>query len=469
MSSPAIIVKNLSKSYRLGVIGRQTLQDEVRYWWHKTRGRNPLEYMGKVGQPTSPPASQASPPAKQSEAARARALRAGSNENPNTFWALKDITFSVQPGEVLGIIGRNGAGKSTLLKILTRITDPTTGTAIINGRLASLLEVGTGFHGELTGRENIFLNGSILGMKKTEINRRFDEIVDFAEIDQFVDTPVKRYSSGMYVRLAFAVAAHLETDIMLVDEVLAVGDFAFQKKCLGKLKNVADQGRTVLFVSHNMTAIQNLCDRAILIDEGKFVADGAADYIVARYLNLNLLEGTVASAAEIEKRMEGVILRENPIIRFKEIELRDQAGLPKKAFESDEIIVVSITFECFHPVRNLLIIVYVVDENNTDIFGTFNMDDKSIATKCLRIGPGVFNASCVFPANTFGERSFFLTVHLINQKTEHLVVNKVLEFEVKRKAYNKDLQYVTGKGTFIWPKIKWELQSIGSMNPLVSE
>ena len=455
MSTSAIIVNNLSKSYRLGVIGRQTLQDEVRYWWHKFRGRNPLEYMGKIGQPASPPASQA------------RALRAGSNqqratsnENPNTFWALKDISFTVQPGEVLGIIGRNGAGKTTLLKILTRITEPTSGTAIINGRVASLLEVGTGFHPELTGRENIFLNGSILGMKKDEIARKFDEIVDFAEIHQFIGTPVKRYSSGMYVRLAFAVAAHLDPEILLIDEVLAVGDVEFQKKCLGKMKDVAGQGRTVLFVSHNMTAIKNLCKRVLLIDKGRVTEDGTADGVISRYLDRNLLEGAIASAAEIEKRMEGAILRGNQIIRFKEISLRDQDGLSRKVFDSDEIIVVSVVFECFQPVRNLRMMVLVVDENNTNIFGTHNMDDKSIATKFLRIGPGVFNASCIFPANIFGERSFFLTAHLENPKIEHLVVNKILEFEVKCKAYNQDLPYVTGKGAFIWPQLKWMLKPV---------
>ena len=428
------------------MIGRQTLQDEVRYWWHKFRGRNPLEHMGKIGNPSTSDQDPGS-----------------SIQNLNTFWALKDISFSVQPGEVLGIIGRNGAGKTTLLKILTRITEPTSGTAIINGRVASLLEVGTGFHPELTGRENIFLNGSILGMKKDEIVRKFDEIVDFAEIHQFIDTPVKRYSSGMYVRLAFAVAAHLDPEILLIDEVLAVGDVEFQKKCLGKMKDVAGQGRTVLFVSHNMTAIKNLCKRVLLVDKGKITEDGTADGVVARYLDRNLLEGEIASAAEIEKRMEGVIIRENPTIRFKEISFCDQDGLSRKVFDSDEIIVVSVVFECFQPVRDLRMMIFVVDENNTAIFGSHNMDDKNIASKFLRLGQGVSNASCVFPANTFGERSFFLTVHLENPKIEHLVVNKILEFEVKGKGYNLDLPYVSGKGTFIWPKIEWMLKPVNLM------
>src|SRR5882724_1962350 len=191
-----------------------------------------------------------------------------------TIWALKDVSFEVMPGEVVGIIGRNGAGKSTLLKVLARITEPTTGRAELYGRVASLLEVGTGFHPELTGRENVYLNGAILGMSKAEIDRKFDEIVAFAELEKFLDTPVKRYSSGMYMRLAFAVASHLEPEILLVDEVLAVGDAAFQKKCLGKMEEVAKEGRTVLFVSHNMTAIRSLCRRVFWLDNGEIVETG---------------------------------------------------------------------------------------------------------------------------------------------------------------------------------------------------
>ena len=205
--------------------------------------------------------------------------------NPSDFWALKDISFDIEQGEVVGIIGRNGAGKTTLLKILSQITEPTEGEIRIRGRVASLLEVGTGFHPELTGRENIFLNGAILGMTRAEIKRKFDEIVTFAEVEKFVDTPVKRYSSGMYVRLAFAVAAHLEPEILLVDEVLAVGDAAFQKKCLGKMGDVAKEGRTVLFVSHNMQAVQSLCQSAIQLEAGRIAARGDALSVIAKYLS----------------------------------------------------------------------------------------------------------------------------------------------------------------------------------------
>lgn len=205
-------------------------------------------------------------------------------EETQEFWALKDISFDIKYGEILGIIGHNGAGKSTLLKILSQITEPTTGYADVFGRIGSLLEVGTGFHPELTGRENIFLNGSILGMRRSEIDRKFDQIVDFAEIEQFIDTPVKRYSSGMYVRLAFAVAAHLEPEILLIDEVLAVGDVAFQKKSLGKMENVSQQGRTVIFVSHNMNALQRLCPKSVLLNHGQMVMQGNTSDVIEKYL-----------------------------------------------------------------------------------------------------------------------------------------------------------------------------------------
>ncbi len=265
--NPAISVRNLSKCYRLGTIGRHTLVDEVQYWWHKLRGRDPREHFSKIGH----------------TATEKRKVDA-EQEGQQDFWALKDVSFDVQPGDVIGIIGRNGAGKSTLLKILTRITEPTSGEARINGRVASLLEVGTGFHPELTGRENTYMNGTILGMKRREIAAKFDEIVAFAEIEQFIDTPVKRYSSGMYVRLAFAVAAHLEPEILLVDEVLAVGDLAFQAKCMSKMHDLSvSASRTILFVSHNTGAIRSLCDHAVWLHDGTVRAFGGTDDVVKSY------------------------------------------------------------------------------------------------------------------------------------------------------------------------------------------
>jgi lipopolysaccharide transport system ATP-binding protein len=227
------------------------------------------------------------------------------------FWALKDISFEVNRGDRVGIIGRNGAGKSTLLKILSQITEPTTGRAVINGNVVSLLEVGTGFHPELTGRENIFLNGAILGMNKKEIEKKFDEIVAFSEVEKFLDTPVKRYSSGMYVKLAFAVAAHLEPDVLIVDEVLAVGDMAFQKKCLGKMEEVSGQGRTVLFVSHNMQAVQKLCKTGILLKQGSIIANGGIDSVVNKYLETNDVSQAVYDlpVQENSKEIQGYATR----------------------------------------------------------------------------------------------------------------------------------------------------------------
>ena len=250
MSETVIRAENVGKLYRLGEVGTGTLSHDLNRWWHKVRGKeDPYLKIGHVN-------------------------KAARKTDSDYFWALKDINFEVKRGEVLGIIGRNGAGKSTLLKILSRVTLPTKGEIKVKGRIASLLEVGTGFHPELTGRENIFLNGAILGMTKPEIKKKFDEIVDFADVDRYIDTPVKRYSSGMYVRLAFAVAAHLEPEILIVDEVLAVGDAAFQKKCLGKMRDVATGGRTVLFVSHQIAAIQSLTTRCILLNQGTILYHG---------------------------------------------------------------------------------------------------------------------------------------------------------------------------------------------------
>jgi lipopolysaccharide transport system ATP-binding protein len=240
-------------------------------------------------------------------------------EHNDTFWALKDVSLEIKQGEVIGIIGRNGAGKSTLLKVLSRITEPTAGFADIHGRVGSLLEVGTGFHGELSGRENIYLNGAILGMKKAEIDRKFDEIVDFSGVERFMDTPVKRYSSGMYVRLAFAVAAHLEPEILIIDEVLAVGDAAFQKKCLAKVEDVAKGGRTVLFVSHNMAAIQGLCSKCFLLSNGQLVAEGTPQSVVEQYLS----DASLNTPAPLEQRKDR---RGSGEIRFSEVSILDAKG-----------------------------------------------------------------------------------------------------------------------------------------------
>lgn len=282
MAATVIRVENLSKQYRLGEIGTGALSHDLKRWWYQLRGKpDPFAKIGEVND---------------------RATKGSSDY----VWALQDINFEVKQGEVLGIIGKNGAGKSTLLKILSKTTTPTTGSVKIKGRIASLLEVGTGFHPELSGRENIFLNGAILGMTKREIKAKFDEIVDFSGVERYIDTPVKRYSSGMYVRLAFAVAAHLEPEILIVDEVLAVGDAEFQKKCLGKMKDVSvSEGRTVLFVSHNIHAISNLANRAIFLKNGLLQSSGLTNSIIDEYMsdgaiNTNIYESNVDNVGDVK-------------------------------------------------------------------------------------------------------------------------------------------------------------------------
>lgn len=290
--SVVIQVDRLSKQYRLGQIGSKRLVDDVSRWWARVRGKeDPLAKVGQ-GKPegrgqTSVVNGESFEDRNQKTEGRSPIVPASLSPSPSpcndTLWALRDVSFEVKQGEVLGIIGRNGAGKSTLLKILSRVTGPTSGEVRVKGRIASLLEVGTGFHPELTGRENIYLNGAILGMTKPEIRAKFDEIVDFSGVEQFIDTPVKRYSSGMTVRLAFAVAAHLEPEILIVDEVLAVGDAEFQKKCLGKMHDVAGEGRTILFVTHNLRALSGLCPQSILLKAGRLHSIGLTDSVMAEY------------------------------------------------------------------------------------------------------------------------------------------------------------------------------------------
>lgn len=280
---------------------------------------------------------------------KARALVKGGAgaSSTNAFWALKDLSFTINEGDRVGIVGRNGAGKSTLLKVLSRIVDPTEGRVEIRGRLASLLEVGTGFHPELSGRENIYLNGSILGMSRAEIHSRFDEIVAFSEVEKFLDTPVKRYSSGMYVRLAFAVAAHLEPEILVVDEVLAVGDAEFQRKCIGKMKEVSSGGRTVLFVSHNMAAIQNLCTSAMYLRHGQLVLQGDTPTVVAEYLRA--ADGGVHSDLEARPDRQG-----SGAIRFTDFSIGDEAGGDLAAAQTGSSVVFRFDFKAHRgPLRNL--------------------------------------------------------------------------------------------------------------------
>jgi lipopolysaccharide transport system ATP-binding protein len=375
MSDTVISIENLSKSYQLGAISTGTFYGDVKRWWAKLRGLpDPYEKIGEQDH---------------------------RNRDGETVWALRDINFSVQRGEAIGIIGRNGAGKSTLLKILSRVTAPTSGVIKAKGRVASLLEVGTGFHSELTGRENIFLNGAIMGMSRAEVHRKFDEIVDFSGVDRYIDTPVKRYSSGMYVRLAFAVAAHLEPEILVVDEVLAVGDAEFQKKCLGKMSEVASGGRTVLFVSHNMTAVSALCDRALLLDRGQSVAQGSVESILSKYFQMALQIQPEVRWAEDKAPSNGVV-------RFTGIRAHDTQSETKSAFDIRHPIGIELEYEVLQPDVWFTPSVILKDMNNVVIFNSPadahpNWDDAKRER-------GTYRSTCWIPGNLLVEGTYSIRV-----------------------------------------------------------
>jgi len=349
MNTNAITVENIGKQYRIGA-------PQMRY----------RTFRESVSQAVRAPFRR-----------MARLLRGeayGAKDMEKAFWALKDVSFEVRTGEVVGIIGRNGAGKSTLLKILSRITEPTEGYAEIRGRIGSLLEVGTGFHPELTGRENIYLNGAILGMNRAEIENRFDDIVAFAEIERFIDTPVKHYSSGMYVRLAFAVAAHLEPEILLVDEVLAVGDASFQAKCLGKMGEVAGEGRTVIFVSHNMSAIVSLCSRCLLIEDGKIVKDGEVNDVASYYQSM-LYSATddVSDLSDVERYGSGKAKFTSVALSFQNAD-----GTPISVMRSGKELLIDLKIQASEEVRDANVAMIIYDatgyrliDANTALQGTF--------------------------------------------------------------------------------------------------
>ena len=373
MSDIAIHVENLSKQFRIGAHQqnrnfREAIRDAV---------KAPFRRVGRL----------------------LRGQAAGAAELNEIIWALKGVSFKVKQGEVVGVIGRNGAGKSTLLKIISRITEPTEGFAEMRGRLGSLLEVGTGFHPELTGRENIFLNGAILGMKKVQIRQKFDEIVTFSEVERFIDTPVKHYSSGMYLRLAFAVAAHLEPDILVVDEVLAVGDNSFQKKCINKMQNIGQEGRTVLFVSHNMPAITRLCKRAILIDDGKVVMDGPSQHVVGSY---------VIGGHGPKAEKEWPIMEDAPggeIARLRAVRVKTEDGKITSSVDIREPVIIDIEYDVIKPGYILLPHFELFNGEGSPIFIALDHD----VTWRQRPRPvGAYVSSAVIPGNLLSEGMVFV-------------------------------------------------------------
>jgi lipopolysaccharide transport system ATP-binding protein len=384
MNNLAIRVENLSKLYKIGARRNRhdTLRDHLAHGFKSLFSRN-----GR----SSSPASQPSTPSGNPSSAGGRS---------DTIWALKDVSFEIEQGEVVGIIGRNGAGKSTLLKILSRITDPTSGFAEIHGRVGSLLEVGTGFHPELTGRDNIYLNGAILGMKKAEIESKFDEIVAFSEIEKFIDTPVKRYSSGMYVRLAFAVAAHLDPEILIVDEVLAVGDAQFQKKCLGKIGHVAQAGRTVLFVSHNTDAIRRLCSRAVWLDGGAVRFIGETDRSLSSYLLRELRDGGTVVFDPPHRMASGM-----PVL-LHSVKISDESGQVTTHFSTRSPLRITIEWENSAPLYKPRMGFVMQTTDGRDVLTA--LDANAWAVESLP--PGRRISSCLIPGGILNEGEYVIDV-----------------------------------------------------------
>ncbi len=434
MSAPVIKVSHLHKRYRIGarLEKYQTLRETL----------------------------------ANSVTAPFRALRrnrnADSEQAADHIWALKDVSFEVQQGQVLGVIGRNGAGKSTLLKILSRVTEPTRGEVSITGRVGSLLEVGTGFHPELTGRENIYLNGAILGMQRLEIDAKFDEIIAFSGVEQFIDTPVKRYSSGMYLRLAFAVAAHLEPEILVVDEVLAVGDAEFQRKCLGKMDDVAHQGRTVLFVSHNMSAILQLTREAIWLDQGQIRQRGASAQVVDQYLSA----GFSQSGERIWQA--GDLPRGTSPFCPRALRVRNQAGEVVDTLRSTEPATLEIEYTLERPISGLRVGIYLQTMRGELIFTSFDTDDPDLYTRFSERPAGHYHSRCSIPADVLNEGRY-----LVGINASAFRVRRYFQDE-RALAFNVDptgapgMHWAERRLGMLRPRLQWEIADHPSLQPAES-
>ena len=406
--SKNIILKaeNISKQYRLGQVGTGTISHDLNRWWHQIRGKeNPYLKIGDTNDRST----------------------VGSSDY---VWALKDINFEVERGEVLGIIGKNGAGKSTLLKILSRVTAPTTGGVKTKGRIASLLEVGTGFHPELTGRENIYLNGAILGMSKSEITRKLDEIIDFSGVERYIDTPVKRYSSGMYVRLAFAVAAHLESEILIVDEVLSVGDAEFQKKCLSKMGDISKgQGRTVLFVSHNMPSVKSLCNKGILLEHGKIIKDDKIDEVITKYMT-----NDEASSFEYE----------NNECSLKSFEILNSKGVQSINISNGEDLTMILTLEIkkVNPDFGFCIAIYNEYDELITAINSYHINKKIINLK-----RGQYSLSVVVPKYVFNTGLYTVNFHFNSiSGAIYKKMERITAFNIYDDGYRRGNKY-----SGLWP------------------
>jgi lipopolysaccharide transport system ATP-binding protein len=415
----SIKVENLSKAYQLGEFSTGTLSRDIERRWALMRGKeDPFLKIGETNDRTS---------------------KGGSD----IVWSLKDINFEIQQGDAVGIIGRNGAGKSTLLKVLSRVTTPTTGSIKVKGRIASLLEVGTGFHPELTGKENIFLNGAILGMRKAEIKKHFDAIVDFAGVERYIDTPVKRYSSGMYVRLAFAVAAHLESEILIVDEVLAVGDAEFQRKCLGKMNDVNEKdGRTVLFVSHNMQSISTLTNTSLYLKHGVLVKKGSTEKIISSYLN---------DGANIDSTYVDSPIGNQPKIVKMELITSEPANVQVNGGE----LRIIIDIYCPRPLKGAGIALEVLNVYEQRIMHIWNFDSES--PMCRK--EGITRMVCTIPEIRLYMGNYCFNVYLAEQTGVKILqtLEKVCSFEMVMLGKHRDYEWQEGSCTYI-EKFDWAIE-----------
>lgn len=419
----AIIASNISKQYRLGEVGTGTIAHDLNRAWAKLRGKeDPFLKIGESNDRSSKGSS-------------------------DYVWSLKDINFEIEKGDAVGIIGRNGAGKSTLLKLLSRVTKPTTGHFEVQGRIASLLEVGTGFNPEMTGRENIFLNGAILGMRRHEIKRKFDEIVDFAGVERYIDTPVKRYSSGMYVRLAFAVAAHLESEILIVDEVLAVGDAEFQKKCLGKMGDVSKgEGRTVLFVSHNMAAVQNLCSKGIVLQHGKISCDANISAAIDDYL-LQGADKEILPFKEYPEKDENLFIKRVKVGTFSQniFECTNDLFM-------NSPLAINIDLRVNIAIENIKASILISNSSGQQIFAVRSHENTS----------QIFNATedCTITAiidhHNLMPGQYYITVGLADNYETHAILSEVLVFNISAADIFGTGRIPTGKG-LIYNMAKWDV------------
>lgn len=435
MSVNAIRVEDLGKRYRIGGPREEykTLRDAL-----AGVARAPLGWFGR---------------------------RVQDEESRDSVWALKDVSFEVEEGKAVGVIGRNGAGKSTLLKILSRVTDPTTGRVLVRGRVGSLLEVGTGFHAELTGRENIYMNGAILGMKRSDIRRRFDEIVAFAEVDRFLDTPVKRYSSGMYLRLAFAVAAHLDPEVLVVDEVLAVGDYGFQKKCLGKMGDSTRDGKTVLLVSHNMPSILNLCSSAVLLDEGRIAAAGGANDVVRAYMDSMSVDAGEVTWPEIMKAPGG------STVRLHAVRTLDSAGQVTADIDISEDFDIEIAYWNLVNGSRLNCTIQVLDRVGTMVFSSINMTSASVSPDPWFDRPmptGLYSTKCRVPGELLNEGRYTVNVYIQKNITLRQAEKEhALSFTIHDSGAMRQ-EYAGGWGGVVRPRLHWETEHVEELPPQVS-